>query len=124
MKPATQPPGLEISIRMACTPMVISRKTMLGLVRIEQKLLDEGDASSGLQPGIRRSAAPARSCVHDDAEAIQLAQQIIQVGSDEIDQPGLQRFAGGDGFGILDGVFSQPDRLVAAALCQRAHLAP
>jgi len=34
IKPATQPPGLEISIRIAWTPMARSRNRMLGLVRM------------------------------------------------------------------------------------------
>jgi len=33
INPATQPPGLEISIRIAWTPMESKRKTRLGLVR-------------------------------------------------------------------------------------------
>jgi hypothetical protein len=41
MKPATQPPGLEISISTACTPMAIKQEGNVRIGEEEQELLDE-----------------------------------------------------------------------------------
>ena len=118
MKPATQPPGLPISIRIACTPMVSSRKTMLGLVSIASNCSMKLAATSSVRALLVSSV---RGSVRQlDLETVQLSQQIVQVFGDEIDQAGFQRFVGGNCFGCFDGRFGQCDGFFAAPFSQRA----
>ena len=57
-----------------------------------------------------------RSCA--DLHPIHLAQQIVHIRGDIVDQTGVQGLCGGHSFGIIDHILCQGDCLLAAPLGQ------
>ncbi len=104
---------------IAWTPMVSSRKTILGLVSMAEDLFDQRRAQIGDRRPGRLQRALAAGELH--REAIQLAQQVCLVFGLKVHQASLQRLAGRSSCGRFDGAFSQVYGSLAAPLGERAH---